>query len=127
MKNKKILVIDDEPDILDLFTRVLKEYTVETAENEKTALKLLSIENFDLIFMDVIIPNVNTIDLFKTIRKIRPKSKIIIITGFAVEEEIKQITKLGAVGVMHKPFDHIDDIKSTVKHALDKHFKIFPF
>ncbi len=119
-KNKKILAIDDEKDILGLFTRVLRDYDIKTAEDDKEAEDLISKEAFDLIFLDVIIPEVDTFGLFKTIKKISPKTKIIVMTGFAVEEEISRMMKLGAVGVMRKPFEHIDDIKRAVERVLGK-------
>lgn len=114
-KKNKILVIDDEKDILELFTRVLKDYAVKTAENEKEALNWVSRENFDLIFLDIIIPEVSSLELFKLLRKLSPKSKIMLMTGFAAEEEGNRALKLGAAGIMRKPFEHINDIKRAVK------------
>lgn len=121
MKKKKILIIDDEKDILELFTRVLKDYDIKTVEDEKTALDQVSKETFNLIFLDVIMPEIDTLGLFRIIKKISPKSKIILMAGFAVEEEINRMMKLGAVGVMRKPFEHIDDIKRAVERVLRKH------
>jgi len=112
---RRILVIDDEKDILELFTRVLKDYAVKTAENEKEALAWVSKENFDIIFLDIIIPEVSSLELFKLLRKMSPKSKIMLMTGFAAEEEGNRALKLGAAGIMRKPFDHIDDIKCAAE------------
>ncbi|NQT29636.1 MAG: response regulator [Candidatus Saganbacteria bacterium] len=120
MDMPKILIVDDEKDILELFSRVLENYYVKTAENDKEAEELLSKEVFDLIFLDIIIPNVDPLEFFKLIKKISPKSKIIVITGFAVENVINQMMKLGAAGVMHKPFNHINDIKLAVKRVLNE-------
>ena len=112
---QRILVIDDEKDILELFTKVLKDYAVKTAENEKEALAWVSKENFNIIFLDIIIPEVSSLELFKLLRKMSPKSKIMLMTGFAVEEDVNRALKLGAAGIMRKPFDHIDDIKRAVE------------
>ncbi|MBI5400413.1 response regulator [Candidatus Saganbacteria bacterium] len=120
--DKKILVIDDEKDILELFTRVLKDYAVKTTENEKEALAWVSKEHFDIIFLDIIIPEVSSLELFKLLRKMSPKSKIMLMTGFATETEGNRALKLGAAGIMRKPFDHIDDIKRAVER-LSRHFK----
>lgn len=117
---KKILVIDDEEDILELFTRVLKNYAVETAATEEKALAKVGKSDFDLIFLDIVMPEVNNLELFKLIRKVRPKAKIVVMTGFAVEDEISRAVKLGAAGVMHKPFGHIDDIGRMAEQILGK-------
>lgn len=118
MGAKKILVIDDEEDILELFTRVLKDYAVETAADEEQALAKTARSDFDLVFLDIVIPEVNGLELFKLVRKIRPKAKIVVMTGFAVEEDLNRAVKLGAAGVMRKPFAHINDIRRMADQIL---------
>jgi len=115
INKKKILAIDDEPDILELFVRVLKEHEVKTAKNEDEALKIISKEEFNIVFLDVVMPEIDCIDLLGIIRKTSPKTKVIMMTGFAVEEKISQALKMGAVGVMRKPFEHIEDIIRAVE------------
>jgi len=115
MRNKKILIIDDEQDILELFARVLKDYEVRTAKSEEEVLKEISKKDYDVVFLDVVMPEIDCIDLLEIIRKTCPKTKVIMMTGFAVEEKISQALKMGAVGVMRKPFEHIEDIKRAVK------------
>jgi len=117
-KSKNILVIDDEKDLLELFTRVLKSYPVETAQNEKEAFEKLAAQNFAVIFLDVVMPGVDFMEHFKTIRKMQPKAKILLMTGFAVEDQINRALELGAVGVMYKPMEHINDIEEAVKRVL---------
>lgn len=115
MDKRKILVIDDEEHVLEIFMRVLKECCVSVAANEEEALNLLAKESYDLIFLDVVIPNTDTLGLLKTIKRYNPKVKVVMITGFAVEKIVKQALRLGAIGVMRKPFEHVDDINKAVE------------
>ena len=114
MKAKKILVIDDEKNMLKMFVAILEGHQVATAENEAEAKGLVLNQDFDLVFLDVVMPGVDCINLLKFIRKTRPEIKIIMMTGFAKEKELQQAFKLGASAVMRKPFEHINKIKEAV-------------
>lgn len=82
---KRVLVVDDEKGIRDLFRRVLEsaDYKVETAESGEEALAILEQEKFTLLLFDLNLPGIDGIELCKRVRKILPISIIFAITGYA--------------------------------------------
>ncbi len=81
----RVLVVDDEKGIRDLFCRVLETagYEVETAESGEQALEILEQNKFQLLLFDLNLPGIDGIELCKKVRKILPISIIIAITGYA--------------------------------------------
>lgn len=81
----RVLVVDDEKGIRDLFCRVLETagYEVETAESGEQALEILEQDKFQLLLLDLNLPGIDGIELCKRTRKILPISIIIAITGYA--------------------------------------------
>ena len=72
--------------------------------------------NFDIAFMDVLMPGLNGVESFFEIRKLRPEAKVFMMTGYSVEELLKQAMAHGAMGVLNKPMDaqHIVDLLREV-------------
>ena len=81
----RILVVDDEKEIRELFRRVLETagYEVETAESGEQALAILEEEKFPLLLFDLNLPGIDGIELCKRARKLLPISIIFAITGYA--------------------------------------------
>ncbi len=82
---KRVLIVDDEKDIRELFRRVLETagYEVETAESGEQALTILEQEKFPLLLFDLNLPGIDGIELCKRARKLLPISIIFAITGYA--------------------------------------------
>ncbi len=106
----KIIVIEDEVDILTIIKYALERighYTVEYCNSGAKALQ--QIENFvpDLILMDIMMPEVDGLTVLKNIREKTPLAHIPIIfmTARSQPDEIKNYIKAGAIGVITKPFD----------------------
>ena len=119
---KKILVVDDEPDIRTSIKTILEKegYTVFEAANGRITLNLLKKEKFDLIILDVMMPEMSGWDVFKEILKTKKeyKGKIMFLTVVKISEERKkELIKEGAVDYITKPFD-IDVLVKKVKNAL---------
>lgn len=122
MAKEKIMVVDDEPDVLALVSAVLEceGFKVITAGSCKEALSKLKTKIPDLVLLDIMLPEMSGIEGCAKIRKM-PKIKdlkIIFITALEqsdVDEEA--IKKLRASDVIRKPFDNTDMI-SRVKKVL---------
>ncbi len=103
---KKILIVDDEPHILNSMKELLEleEKEVETALNGKIALELLKKESFDLIISDAKMPQMNGQDFLTEVRRENKEVKFIILTG---ESEFSQekLKSIGADAVFYKPLD----------------------
>jgi two-component system, NtrC family, response regulator HydG len=113
----KVLVVDDEKIIRDFFKRLLSlmDLEVVTAEDGYKALELVKENSYDLYFIDVRMPGMNGLDTYREIRKIHPEAVVMMMTGYAVEDLLKQAQDEGAHGPIRKPFDI-----AQVKDVLDK-------
>jgi len=110
MSRVKILIIDDEQDILEIIKISLEthgEFIVKSATSAQEALKEAPIFNPDLILLDFFMPDIVGVELFKELRALPPLSKtpFVMLTGVTNSEKIKEFLNLGITDVIVKPFD----------------------
>jgi len=112
---KRILVIDDDEPVRRLFAETLEEnnYHVLTSENGSKAVKLIKSWNFDLIFLDLKMPDMDGVETFRRIRRIDKSIPVVIITGYTTSELLQRVFKQAPFGVMKKPFGAKDILRST--------------
>ena len=127
MVKKKILLVDDEIDFLQLLKLRLEanDYNVITAMNGKEALEKFKREKPDMLILDVMMPEINGIEVLREIRKEDQKIPIFIITAFSNEERFKAANQFNASGFIMKTSDlqsEIDKINNTLGIAA-KHKK----
>jgi CheY-like chemotaxis protein len=103
----KILVVDDEASIRELFSAVFIEadYEVIAAEGGTEALKILQLEDIDVIFLDLKLFGMNGIELCRQIRETKPISIIYAMTGWAPLFEIEECREAGFDDYFEKPLD----------------------
>jgi CheY-like chemotaxis protein len=103
----KILLVDDEPDIIEVIQDRLEAYgfTVITAGTGLEALKKLSMEKFDGVFLDVKMPQMGGIEALEEIRKRDKKIPVIIITSSSSREAAIEAIAKGANEYILKPFE----------------------
>lgn len=106
MEKGRILVLDDDPVVTLSCKRILgaEGYSITTVEKGEDALNKLSKEDYDLLISDVRLPDINGIEVLKEARIIKPKTDVVIITGYPTLEDAKESTKLGAAEYIEKPF-----------------------
>jgi DNA-binding NtrC family response regulator len=118
----RVLVVDDEPLIRWSLAETLEErgYAVLEAGNRQETLEALSTvaEPFDVILLDYRLPDSNDLSLLETIRKIAPKTAVIMMTAFGTPEVLAGAVALGAYRVVAKPFE-VHDIAALVLQAHD--------
>ena len=109
------LVIDDEESIRSLFEDVLMSlgHKVMTAESSSRGLALIKAHNFDLVFLDLKIPDIDGAELLGKIKAIRPDMLVTIITAYPESDLMARALEQGPLGVMKKPFT-VSDIKATI-------------
>ncbi len=114
-----ILVIDDEESIRSLFKETLEDsgHKVITAATGSKGLELVKKRDFDLVFLDLKMPGMDGVELFRQIKSIKPDLPVAIITGYPGSEMMAQALALSPLGVMNKPFNEAD-IASTVANFL---------
>ena len=112
----KVLVVDDEEDIVEVIQDRLEAYgfTVVTAGNGLEALKKLSMEKFDGIFLDIKMPEMGGIEALEQIRKKGLKIPIIILTSSSTKEVVIEAMAKGADDYVLKPFEW-EELKAKIE------------
>ena len=121
--NGKILIVDDEKGIQDLFRFILEPegFIISIANDGLEAVDMVKNDSFDMVFLDVHMPRMRGPEALKAIKEIRPQQIVIIVSSssdpdFSFEEKAKEY---GAFDCYYKPFD-IDEILKVVERALDE-------
>ena len=124
MAKEKILVVDDEEDILELirFNLVREGYKVLCAPSGEEALSIARSEMPGLMVLDLMLPGIDGLETYKKILRIRPKQKTIITSGYSETSRVKKALSLGAGAYMKKPFLY-NQIGYLVRTELDKRTK----
>jgi len=109
-----ILVVDDNENLAITIKNLLsfKNYNVTTASDGKSALDKIKSHKYDLILMDIRMPNMNGIEAVKHIKAINPDSFIVMMTGEAGNDEIEKALEVGGYAVLRKPFSPEKLLKS---------------
>tara|TARA_R110002049_G_scaffold218363_1_gene389842 strand:+ start:1836 stop:3233 length:1398 start_codon:yes stop_codon:yes gene_type:complete len=116
---EKILVIDDDTDICLLLKKYLTKngYDVELAYTGKSALSIIEDKKIDLVLCDFRLPDMDGTETLKAIKKLKPSTKVIIITGYSDVKTAVQCIKMGASEYVTKPIFH-EEILHAIKKAL---------
>ncbi|MBQ7210181.1 MAG: sigma-54-dependent Fis family transcriptional regulator [Paludibacteraceae bacterium] len=117
----KILIIDDERSIRNTLKEILEfeGYTVEVAENGKNGLNMAVSTNYDLIFSDIKMPEMDGIELLSELQKAEIESPIIMISGHGNIETAVECIRKGAFDFIEKPLE-LNRLLVSTKNALDK-------
>jgi len=115
-----ILVVDDEKVIRDGCARVLsgQEHRVDTAPDGSAALDLLKTGIFDIVLLDLMMPEVDGFEVLEWIKRNRPDTRVIVITGFATVQKAVEAMKCGAFDFVGKPFTP-DYLRIVVRRAAE--------
>ena len=123
---KKILLVEDDPFLIDIYTRKLKKagFEMVVAENGDEAQKLLQQKTFDLVVLDIVLPEIDGWAILKEIKARKQKNKnlenlkIIILSNLGQKEEVEKGLKLGATKYLIKahytPSQVVEEIKKIL-------------
>ncbi|MDH5806814.1 MAG: response regulator [Candidatus Methanomethylicaceae archaeon] len=113
----RILVIDDDPDIREGISEVLRNsgYEVDAVETATEAIKKSEENAYHIAFIDIVLPDMNGIEVLKKLKDRIPKTRKVIITGYATLENAVEALNLGANAYLIKPVKPEDIIKITEK------------
>ena len=118
---ERILVVDDEPNMLRLLKTILMDktgYEVSTTNNPLEVSKLLQESPYDLVVTDLKMPLVDGIDLIGIVKNIEAAMPIIVITAYGTIETAEEAIQKGAYDFITKPFRK-ETILITIKRALE--------
>ena len=115
----KILAVDDDPQILDIINATLtaRGYYVEAYESPKKALLTLCRKSFDLVLVDIVMPEIDGIQIVSHVKNSTSPQEIIVITGEPDQEKIDACKELGIHNFLIKPFN-AQQLEFTVYAAL---------
>jgi len=116
-----VLIVDDEKNLTLAMRRLLSAegYKTETAGSGVIALETVKEKKFDVIFLDVNMPDMNGLETFKKLKKLTPKSAVIMITGYGktLKALVEEARELGVRTVIDKPFK-ISEITGAIREAI---------
>jgi DNA-binding NtrC family response regulator len=111
-----ILVVDDEAGPRESLRMILKPlYEVHTASNGQEALRLIQDKDIDVVTLDLNMPGLSGIDVLKEIRKLKPTTEVIVITGYGTLTNAQEAIRFGAGDFISKPFNVADVISIVAK------------
>ena len=118
----RVLIVDDEKWVREVFQDFCKTtdaFEVELAEGGPDALRKVSEKTYDLITVDLIMPEMSGLDVLSQIKRIRPRTPVMVITGNATDKLVNEAGMLGAFRVMYKPL-MLEDFIAEVTSALTR-------
>lgn len=117
----RVLVVDDEPSVLETIAAILSRegYAVATAETASHALEHLRSDRFDVVLTDLRLAGGNGISLLAEIRRNWPETMTIMLTGYASLQSAIDALREGVYDYLTKPCD-VEDLKATVARAIDR-------
>jgi len=114
----RVLIVDDEPDMLTLLTRILVKkcgYEVRQAGSGDQGLEVLALWQPDVVLTDIKMPGIDGVEFFRRIRELDPSLTTIIMTGYATVDMAVEMLKAGAYDFFQKPFDNEQIIHAVAK------------
>jgi len=119
-KNARLLVIDDDPGVVDYLLEMLRKegYSVLGLTQTQEALKAIEKESFDLVISDVVMPEMRGLELMAAIHHKRPEQLVLLITAFGSIDSAMQSMRAGACDFLTKPF-RIEELYAAVARALE--------
>ncbi len=117
----RLLLVDDEEMFLEFLSRRLisYQYDVTICLSGENALEMTIEHDFDVVILDVLMPGMDGIETLGEIKKIRPLTEVIMLTGHASRESGIEGMKLGAYGYLSKPCD-TEDLIAKINKAYDR-------
>ena len=121
----KVLIVDDEKNIRDIFRdfcRATPLFDVKTAQDGQEAIDMVEKEDFDIVTLDLIMPEVSGLEAIDSIKRLKPRLPVVIVTGNATDNLIRQAGQRGGCRVLHKPVS-IDDFINELIDLAEEKFK----
>ncbi|HEX9388655.1 MAG TPA: response regulator [Anaerolineales bacterium] len=120
MESISVLVVDDEPGIALLCDRILSRagYDVISETNPRTAIEDLQQKHFDLLLVDIRMPEVDGFDVISRAQMVQPDIAVLVMTGFGTVETAIRALRQGVDGLLLKPFKQSEELLQAVRQAL---------
>jgi DNA-binding response OmpR family regulator len=119
MKNISILLVDDDKSLVETFNMILKGegYDVDVAATGNEALEKIGNSHFDLVILDVVLPDMRGDEVVRGLRRLHRNVKILLITGYSTFKDSIDILNLGISEILLKPISP-EELLRAVREAL---------
>ena len=121
MKNRKILIVDDEPIARDNLAHIIKKdgYLAKVAADGQQAIDILKKEEIDLVLTDLCMKGKDGMAVLAETKNLWPATEVVVITGYASVDTAVEAMRKGAYHYIAKPFK-INELRAIVEKALEK-------
>lgn len=106
MNKRRIMIVDDEPEIRDIFREILETrgYDVVVCAGGEAAIEAIKEAPVFAAFVDMRMPGIDGVQTLKEIKSRRPETNIVMITGYTRGESVDEALRIGCFVCMMKPF-----------------------
>ncbi len=115
-----ILIVDDEPDIIEALVNYLDDYEVSFASDAESALEMVASGKFKIVLTDIMMPGLDGIQLLRRIKAKNPGIQVIMMTGQTTLMRATESMQDGALSYLLKPFDDISEVDRAIEEAVRK-------
>lgn len=118
--NMRLLVVDDEPIVGKRLKQVFGKigFEVETYTDSTAAIAAIAEKSFDIVVTDLKMEGIDGIEVLKRVRAMNPKTRVIIITGYASPDTAEVAQQEGVFAFLAKPF-RLDELKQVIYRAME--------
>ena len=111
-----ILIVEDDQDLRESLATALRDegYHVISAQDADEAIASVKAHKVNIVFMDICLPGLNGVEVYKAIKKIQPSAITVMMTGFFVQDLVNEAINAGAYDILYKPFA-MDDILKVIR------------
>ena len=111
-----MLIVEDDDDLRESLATALRDegYHAISARDADEAIANAKAHKVNIVFMDICLPDMNGVEVYKAIKKMRPTSTTVMMTGYFVQDLVDAAISAGAYDILYKPFT-VDDILKMIK------------
>lgn len=111
-----ILIVEDDRDLREALAAALRDegFHVLSAQDADEAVASVKKHKVNIVFMDICLPDMNGVEVYKAIKKIQPTATTVMMTGFFVQDLVDAAISAGAYDILYKPFS-VDDILKMIR------------
>lgn len=117
-----VLIVDDETEILTMLSRFLTrtgKFNVTTYSNPITALDSFSRQKFDLVLLDIMMPQMNGLEVLEKVMNSNNAQKVIMMTAYSTLDKVLKSHKEGATNYIMKPFNSLQSLEKKVLEVIE--------
>jgi len=118
----RLLIVDDEPEIREMLSRHFRYlgFQVDTASDGVKAMEKLAQARTEVIISDIVMPNMDGVELLRTVHRQYPMLHTIMITGYVTLENALACMRHGADTCIFKPLEDLTELEEAVECALGR-------